>query len=55
MSRLPAPYGECVPDITIENYIYQNYVYSVEVKSFLNVFQPNIFRAVIDPVSNQWF
>ena len=31
MSRLPAPYGDCVPDGKTSEYIYQDYEYSVEV------------------------
>uniref|UniRef100_A0A914X6W9 Uncharacterized protein n=1 Tax=Plectus sambesii TaxID=2011161 RepID=A0A914X6W9_9BILA len=30
MSRLPAPYGDCVPDGKTKEYIYSNYEYSVE-------------------------
>ncbi|VDD90217.1 unnamed protein product [Enterobius vermicularis] len=30
MSRLPAPYGDCVPDGKTSDYVYQNYEYSVE-------------------------
>ncbi|KAE9550741.1 hypothetical protein FO519_006042 [Halicephalobus sp. NKZ332] len=30
MSRLPAPYGDCVPDGKTADYIYQDYEYSVE-------------------------
>ncbi|TMS36269.1 hypothetical protein L596_003474 [Steinernema carpocapsae] len=30
MTRLPAPYGDCVPDGKTEDYIYRNYEYSVE-------------------------
>nr|AAC47264.1 MEC-4 [Caenorhabditis briggsae] len=30
MSRLPAPYGDCVPDGKTSDYIYSNYEYSVE-------------------------
>uniref|UniRef100_A0A183D4I1 Amiloride-sensitive sodium channel n=1 Tax=Gongylonema pulchrum TaxID=637853 RepID=A0A183D4I1_9BILA len=30
MTRLPAPYGDCVPDGKTSDYIYQNYEYSVE-------------------------
>ncbi|VDK46802.1 unnamed protein product [Anisakis simplex] len=30
MTRLPAPYGDCVPDGRTSDYIYQNYEYSVE-------------------------
>ena len=32
MSRLPAPYGDCIPaDFMEENYIYKGYTYSTEV------------------------
>lgn len=31
MSRLPAPYGDCLENGKDGNYIYQNYEYSVEV------------------------
>ncbi|CAI5455769.1 unnamed protein product [Caenorhabditis angaria] len=30
MSRLPAPYGDCITDGKTADYIYQNYTYSVE-------------------------
>ncbi|KAE9414547.1 hypothetical protein Angca_007670 [Angiostrongylus cantonensis] len=30
MTRLPAPYGDCVPDGRTSDYIYKNYEYSVE-------------------------
>ncbi|CAJ0567782.1 unnamed protein product, partial [Mesorhabditis spiculigera] len=30
MSRLPAPYGDCIPDGKTSSYIYQNHTYSVE-------------------------
>ncbi|VDN04218.1 unnamed protein product [Thelazia callipaeda] len=30
VSRLPAPYGDCIPDGKTSDYIYQNYEYSVE-------------------------
>uniref|UniRef100_A0A183V586 Amiloride-sensitive sodium channel n=2 Tax=Toxocara canis TaxID=6265 RepID=A0A183V586_TOXCA len=30
MTRLPAPYGDCVPDGKTSDYVYQNYEYSVE-------------------------
>ncbi|KJH52915.1 degenerin [Dictyocaulus viviparus] len=30
MTRLPAPYGDCVPDGKTSDYIYKNYEYSVE-------------------------
>ncbi|KAK6765985.1 hypothetical protein RB195_025725 [Necator americanus] len=30
MTRLPAPYGDCVPDGKTADYIYKNYEYSVE-------------------------
>uniref|UniRef100_A0A0N5AKK7 Amiloride-sensitive sodium channel n=1 Tax=Syphacia muris TaxID=451379 RepID=A0A0N5AKK7_9BILA len=30
MTRLPAPYGDCVPDGKTSEYVYQNYEYSVE-------------------------
>ena len=32
MTRLPAPYGDCVPDGKTDDYIYKNYEYSVEVE-----------------------
>ena len=31
MSRLPAPYGDCVPDGLTANYIYSGHRYSTEV------------------------
>uniref|UniRef100_A0A183G2S3 Degenerin n=1 Tax=Heligmosomoides polygyrus TaxID=6339 RepID=A0A183G2S3_HELPZ len=31
MTRLPAPYGDCVPDGKTSDYIYKNYEYSVEM------------------------
>lgn len=37
MSRLPAPYGDCVPDGKTSDYIYSNYEYSVEVNSKQNL------------------
>uniref|UniRef100_A0A7I4KHJ7 BMA-MEC-4 n=1 Tax=Brugia malayi TaxID=6279 RepID=A0A7I4KHJ7_BRUMA len=30
MTRLPAPYGDCIPDGKTSDYIYENYDYSVE-------------------------
>ena len=32
MTRLPAPYGDCVPDGKTPDYIYKKYEYSVEVE-----------------------
>ncbi|PIO57620.1 hypothetical protein TELCIR_20961 [Teladorsagia circumcincta] len=32
MSRLPAPYGDCIAEGATSNYIYKGYAYSTEVK-----------------------
>lgn len=44
MSRLPAPYGDCVPDVSIEDYIYTNYNYSVE-GCYRSCFQQMVLKA----------
>ncbi|KAI6177484.1 hypothetical protein M3Y97_00912700 [Aphelenchoides bicaudatus] len=44
MTRLPAPFGNCVPDAKSEDYIYHNYVYSVE-GCYRSCFQQMVLKA----------
>lgn len=58
MSRLPAPYGDCIPDGKGTEYIYDNYEYSVEVCKSMTLMGFDAlksFRVAIDHASNSWF
>jgi len=57
MTRLPAPYGDCIPDGKTDEYIYQNYTFSVEVALFRLLHTLHFiltYRAAIDRASSIW-